>query len=102
MGAAEFDGCSRSTVNWIWGSGFLWSRHIRQQRKKLIAGRALRGLLDFPVTRDERKAKRREDSAAAILATDLPRNGGAPTDTIDLVDQDPCPPVGHMHGPARS
>jgi hypothetical protein len=61
------------------------STHVRPQRKKLLADRALRGALDFLVTRDERKAKRREDSAAAILAADLPLDGSAPADTIDLV-----------------
>ena len=67
------------------GSSFLWSAHVRQQLKKLLVGRALRGPLDFPVTRDERKAKRREYRAAAIFAADLPLDGGAPAYTIDLV-----------------
>jgi len=54
------------------GSGFLSSTHARRQRKKLLAGSALRGALDFPVTRHERTAKRREDSAAAVFSAYLP------------------------------
>ena len=77
------------------------STHVCPQRKKLLVGRALYGALDFPVTRDERKAKRREDSAAAVLATRLPLDGVAPADTIDLVHQVPRPLVGHVHRPAR-
>jgi hypothetical protein len=67
------------------GSSFLWKAHVRQQLKKLLVGRALRGALDFPVTRDNRKAKRREDGAAAVLAGDLPFDDNSSADAISLV-----------------
>jgi len=82
------------------GLGFLWGTHVRPQRKKLLAGSALCGALDFPITRDERKTKWRKDSATAILAADLPLDGSAPTDTIYLVYQVPRSLVGDVHDSA--
>jgi hypothetical protein len=49
------------------GSSFPWSTHVRQQLKKLLVGRALRGALDLPVTCDERKAERREVAPPPFL-----------------------------------
>jgi hypothetical protein len=58
-------------------SGFPPGVHVCPQRKKLLAGRALYGVLDFPVACEERQAKGVNGDRDELQGSDARRHGPA-------------------------
>src|SRR6185295_6548064 len=77
--------------------GLLWPPDVLAQGLELLARGAGSIAFDLAVARNQRRAERRQDGAAAVLAAGLPCHRGLAADSIDFIDQIPRALVGHVH-----
>src|SRR6188474_1656004 len=89
-----------AAVFFLAAPGLLWPSDLAAQGSKLLARRAGGVPLDLAISRDQRSAKRRQRGATAVLPAGLPLDRGLPAHAVDLVDEVPCPLVGHVHRPS--